>query len=152
MTLFTVIYIDSVYCHCQGGGHGEQPHLYEGTIQLVAEAPRSVSTPGRVGEGYRNTVDQGPWASSQFGTFSTASGFVFEGFVAGADLGVPTWAPASGGHIGFDVSVDVSFTTAAMTGSVGHRAGQYFFHVAPSPIGLPYADPRSFCTPILTSQ
>jgi|HubBroStandDraft_1064217.scaffolds.fasta_scaffold12031_6 hypothetical protein len=120
-----------------------------GAIQLVVAAPPSQTMPGTWGEGYRNAVDQGPWASTQFSTFPTPTGFVFEGFVVAADLGLATWALASAIQIGFDVAVDVSYTTAAMTGPQGHRVGQYFLHVGASPIGLPYSDPRSFCTPLL---
>lgn len=81
-----------------------------------------------------------------------------EGFRNAADLGLVTWPLSAGKRIGFDVVVDVSYTTAAMTGPQGHRVGQYFLHVAPAPagdaapIGTPFADPRSFCTPTLTSM
>jgi hypothetical protein len=129
----------------------QNPPNYDnpGTIQLVAAAPQNTSTPARVGEGYRNAVDQGPWASTQFGTFPTSTGFVFEAFIVGTDLGVTNWLLASGNHIGFDIAVDVSYPTASTTGPQGHREGQYFLHVGASPIGEPYADPRAFCVPTL---
>jgi hypothetical protein len=125
-----------------------------GTIQLVVAAPPDAMTTSRRAEGFRNAADEGPWASTQFGAFPSATGFVFEGFVAAADLGLPSWSLASAQRIGFDVGVDVSFPTASTTGPQGHRVGQYFLHVgAPvddaSPPGAPYSDPRSFCTPTL---
>ncbi len=125
-----------------------------GTIQLVVPAPVDSMTPSRRAEGYRDAVDQGPWTSTQFATFPSATGFVFEGFVAAADLGVPSWTLAAGDTVGLDLAVDVSFPTAAMTGPQGHRVGQYFFHVTTAPddaaaFGMPYGDPRSFCAPTL---
>jgi len=119
-----------------------------GAIELVAAAPPG-STPVTRGEGYRDSTDQGPWASTQFGAFPTATGFVFEGFVVAADLGLANWALASALQIGFDVAVDVSYSTASMTGDQGHRLGQYFFHVGTPPINPPFEDVRSFCTPLL---
>ena len=103
-------------------------------------------------------MDLGPWTSTQFGTFPKADGFVFEGFVAASDLGLSSWGLSSGGKVGFDVAVDVSFPTLCTTGLEGHRAGQYFFHVGTTPpdaadeagpIQPPYLDTRSFCTPTL---
>jgi hypothetical protein len=125
-----------------------------GTIQIVVTAPSSPSGPTQRAEEFRNAADEGPWASTQYGTFPTAAGFNFEGFVVAADLGLTTWSLSAGSTIGFDVAIDVSFTTASMTGAQGHRVGQYFFHVAPADagIGAPFADPRSFCTPTLSSM
>jgi hypothetical protein len=119
-----------------------------GAMQLVAAAP-SGSAEAIVGEGYRNGTDQGPWSPARFGTFLTPTGFVLEAFVVAGDLGLPAWAPASSRQVGFDVAVNVSYATASTTGSQGHRAGQYFFHVGAAGIGAPYADARSFCTPTL---
>jgi hypothetical protein len=125
-----------------------------GAIQLVVTAPPDATTPSQRGEGYRNAADEGPWASTQFGAYPTATGFVFEGFVVAADLGLSTWALGSGDPVGFDVAVDVSYATEAMTGAQGHRVGEYFFHVGTvstdgAATGPPYQDPRSFCTPTL---
>jgi hypothetical protein len=132
------------------------PPTYDdpGTIQLVVTAPPDAMTTGRRAEGFRNATDEGPWASTQFGAFPSATGFVFEGFVAAADLGLTSWSLASAQRIGFDIAIDVSYPTASMTGPQGHRVGQYFLHVgappddASTPV-LPYSDPRSFCTPTL---
>jgi hypothetical protein len=128
-----------------------------GAIQLVVAAPPDATTTGRRAEGFRNAADEGPWASTQFGTFPSSTGFVFEGFIVAADIGLASWMLAAGDTVGFDVSIDVSFTTAAMTGPQGHRVGQYFLHVE-APVGdaatitTPYQDPRAFCTPPLASQ
>ena len=51
--------------------------------------------------------------------------------------------------VGFDVGVDVSYTTPSMTGAQGHRVGQYFLNVGMPPIEPPFEDVRSFCTPVL---
>jgi hypothetical protein len=128
-----------------------------GTIQLVVPAPADAVTPSLRGEGFRNAADEGPWASTQFAAYPSATGFVFEGFVAAADLGLSTWRLAAGDTVGLDVAVDVSFPTAAMTGPQGHRVGQYFFHLTTASgdaaaFGLPYSDPRSFCAPTLAGQ
>src|SRR5579859_1936843 len=123
-----------------------------GAIQLVAAAPSS-ATPATFGEAYRDAVDQGPWAPSSgpagFATFTTPTGFVLEALVVARNLGLSSWSPASGGRIGFDVAVNVSYPSAPTTGAQGHRAGQYFFHVGSSSVGAPYADPRAFCVPTL---
>jgi hypothetical protein len=119
------------------------------------------AAPGRRAEVYRNEADLGAWTSSQFGTFPTATGFVFEGFFVAADLGLPSLALAAGGQVGFDFAVDVSFPDYCTTGLEGHRAGQYFMNVATTaadaaedaaPIGPPFADTRSFCTPTLAGM
>jgi hypothetical protein len=125
-----------------------------GALQLVVTAPVDAMTTSRRAEGFRNAADDGPWASTQFGAFPSPSGFVFEGFVAAADLALSSWSLASGQQVGFDVAIDVSFPTSAMTGPQGHRVGQYFLHVGTPPNdasapGAPYSDPRSFCTPTL---
>ncbi len=125
-----------------------------------ASAEASIDAPpmNRLAELYRNGMDLGPWTSTRFGTFPTPDGFVFEGFVGASDLGLPSWGLSSGGMVGFDVAVDVSFPTLCTTGLEGHRAGQYFFYVSTTPpdaaadagpIQPPYLDTRSFCTPTL---
>jgi hypothetical protein len=155
-----VFYGAGVELFLDDNGISTAPPAYDnpGCIQLVVTAPPDpapldASAIGQRAEGFRNAADEGPWASTQFGTFPTSYGFVFEGFVVAADLGLTTWSLASGGQVGFDVSVDVSYTTASMIGSQGHRVGQYFLHVPPAPDGgtivTPFQDPRSFCTPTL---
>jgi hypothetical protein len=138
-----------------------------GTIQLIVTAPSaspdaSATDAGAFSawraEGFRNAADQGPWASTQFAMFPSAGGFVFEGFVGARDLGLASWTLAAGQHVGLDVAVDVSYTSAATTGPQGHRVGQYFLHIAPPPpdggppIGWPFQDPRAFCAPLLGSM
>ena len=161
-----VFYGAGVEIFVDDDGTDMSPPSYDnpGAIQLIVTAPPNpmvapdAMPTGVRAEGFRNAADQGPWASTQFGSFSTPTGFVFEGFVAAPDLGLAAWPLAAGQQIGFDVSVDVSYATAATTGPQGHRVGQYFLHVAPAPvgdaapIGTPFADPRSFCTPMLTSM
>jgi hypothetical protein len=144
------IFVDS------SGVYPDAPAVNDpGGIQIIVEAPPNATTVGQRADCYRDSVDEGPWASMQYGTFPTATGFNFEGFVVAADLGLATWTPQAGQTIGLDVAVDVSYPTASMTGSQGYRVGQYFFHVAPPPadggtaIGEPFADPRAWCTPTL---
>ena len=127
-----------------------------------ADGPAEAATvTGQRAEIYRNEGAVGPWTSSQFGTFPTPTGFVFEGFFVAADLGLPDWSLSAGAHVGFDLAVDVSFPDVCTIGGEGHRAGQYFLNVAVTPddagseagpIGPPFADTRSFCTPTLASQ
>jgi hypothetical protein len=138
------LYVDSTGLYPNAPSYNDP-----GTIQLAVEAPSGATESTRIGEGYRNATEQGPWSSTQFATFSTPSGFNFEGFVAAADLGLSSLTLASGDTVGFDIAVDVSFTTASMTGADGHRVGQYFLHVGSAP---PYSDPRSFCAPTLTTE
>jgi hypothetical protein len=138
------IYVDS-----DGSFAGGATYDNPGAIQLVAAAPQSGSTTARVGEGYRNAAAQGAWAGTQFEAFITSGGFILEAFITAADLGLSSWSLSSGNHIGFDIAVDVSFTTTSTTGPQGHREGQYYLHVGGSSVGAPYADPRSFCTPAL---
>jgi hypothetical protein len=144
-------------------GVSANPPAYDdpGAIQFVVAAPGAVisdaGATGQRAEGFRNAADEGPWASRQFGTFATPTGFVFEAFVAAADLGLASWSLAAGGKVGLDLSTDASFTTASTTGPQGHRVGQYFLSVE-APAGdasaptTPYADPRAFCTPTLTPR
>jgi hypothetical protein len=120
-----------------------------GAIQLVAAAPPTGATRAVVGEGYRNAVDQGAWSPAEFATFPTSTGFVLEAFVVAGNLGLSSWALASGGSIGFDVAVNVSYPDASTTGGQGHREGQYYLHVGATGMGAPFADPRSFCVPTL---
>ena len=123
----------------QGGAMYDNP----GAMQFIAEAP--TSSPTKIADGYRNAVLQGAW-TSQYGTFKTPTGFVLEAFVVASDLGLSTWTLSSGGKIGFDISVDVSFTDTTTMSMQGHRNGQYFLYVGTGPI---YNDPRSFCVPQL---
>jgi hypothetical protein len=133
----------------------------DAATEASTEASTDASAAGQRAEKWRSGINQGPWTSTQFGTFATPGGFVFEGFIVAADLGLPSWSLAAGSKVGFDVAVDVSFPTACMTGVEGHRAGQYFLNVSMSPpdagddaapIGPPFVDVRSFCTPTLTSM
>jgi hypothetical protein len=152
-----VFYGAGVELFVDDDGAYASPPAYDkpGTIQLIATAPSSATMPSERAEGFRNAADQGPWTSTAFAAYPTATGFALEGVVAAADLGLATWTPSAGQKIGFDVAIDVSYSTASMTGPQGHRVGQYFLHVAgppvgdAAPIGAPFADPRSFCTPTL---
>jgi hypothetical protein len=115
-----------------------------GAMQFIAEAPGATS-PTQIGDGYRNAVLQNSW-TSQYGTYKTPTGFVLEAFVVGSDLGLTSWTLASGGKIGFDISVDVSFTDTTTMSTQGHRNGQYFLFVGGGQI---YNDPQSMCVPQL---
>ncbi len=127
----------------------------------TADAPVEAGWTGPRAQIYRNETSLGPWTSSRFGTFPKATGFAFEGFFAAADLGLTTWTLTAGASVGFDVGIDVSFPDVCTIGVEGHRAGQYFFYepmnpadAGPdaSPIGPPFADSRSFCTPTLSAM
>jgi hypothetical protein len=123
-----------------GGTNYDNP----GALQMIAEAP-GASSPTKIADGYRNAVLQGAW-TTQYGTYKTATGFVLEAFVVGSDLGLASWSLASNGKIGFDISVDVSFTDTTTMSAQGHRNGQYFLFVGGGQI---YNDPRSMCVPQL---
>ncbi|MGH7439062.1 MAG: hypothetical protein ACRENE_25515, partial [Polyangiaceae bacterium] len=141
------------------GGEASVDADVDALPDVVADAPAEASWNGPRGAIYRNEGLLGPWMSTQFGTFPTSTGFVFEGFISAADLGLSSWTLAAGSTIGFDVAVDVSFPDYCTIGLEGHRAGQYFLHIGTNdadadaaPIGAPYADSRSFCTPTLSSM
>src|SRR5689334_12489162 len=49
-----------------------------------------------------------PWEGD---SFPTPDGYVFEAVVSAADLGLASWALATGEHVGFDIGLNVSAAT-----------------------------------------
>jgi len=125
--------------------------LYDdaGTEQLVTEAPDSGASTSTTGEVWRNAAYVGPWTSTKFELYGTPTGYVLEAFIVASDLNLTTWSLASGGMVGFNVAVNVTFASPTTTGNDGHRLGQFFMYIAPPPDGPPFDDVRSFCTPVL---
>ena len=94
----------------------------------------------------------------QFGTFPTPTGFVFEGFFVAADLGLPELVAVGGRARGLRPRRRRLVPGRLHNRGEGHRAGQYFLNVNDTPddagseagpIGPPFLDTRSFCTPTL---
>jgi hypothetical protein len=112
----------------------------------VIGAPPDAQSSVASGEVWNNTPVDTVWTSTQFRAYGTPDGYVVEAFVTGPDLGLATLALASGGQVGMDLSVDVSYPTA------GNRVGQYFLNVASPDAGggIPPFDPRAFCVPVLS--
>jgi hypothetical protein len=97
----------------------------------------------------------GPWTSTLFRAFSRPGGYTVEAVVVASDLGLASWSLA--GHVGFDLSVDVSAPDGTFVGDPGpcnprRRVGIFHLRVTGSqscPDGGPYCDVRAFCNPAL---
>jgi hypothetical protein len=149
---------DAVELFADSDGQYAAPPAYDipGTAQFVIGAPPDAQSSVATGEIWTNTPVDTVWTSTQFRAYGTADGYVVEAFVTGPDLGLATLALASGGHVGTDLSVDVSYPSdqgpdAGATGA-GNRVGQYFLNVASPDAGggIPPFDPRAFCVPVLS--
>lgn len=120
-----------------------------GTMQIIVAAPASEAAPDPHAERFLSGATQGPWTSSAYHVTWLADGYAVEAFVAAADLGLPTWSPAT--VLGFDIVIDVSGPAASPDLRCGRQLGQYFLRVSaatPSACGgEPWCDARAFCTP-----
>ena len=148
---------DALEIYVDGDGAYAAPPAYDdpGTRQLVAGAPASATSTSAVGKVYASghpTVE-GPWTSTRFRSFGRSDGYVVEAFIGAADLGLASLSLASGGKVGVDLSVDVSYPTdqGADAAGFGNRVGQYFLRLGSVNGGnvLPPFDVRAFCTPSL---
>lgn len=129
-----------------------------GTMQLLAAAPpRDVSQPRAPDVRFhtRSEADLGAWSAARHGTWARDGGYVLEGFVTAADLGLPAWSLAPDARVGLDVAIDVSVPAADQMSQAdcGFRAGQYFLRTASEPCTVedcrPYKNVAAFCTPVL---
>ncbi len=149
---------DAVELFADSDGQYAAPPAYDtpGTAQFVIGAPPDAQSSVASGEVWTNTPVDTVWTSTQFRAYGTADGYAVEAFITGPDLGLATLSLASGGQVGMDLSVDVSYPAdqgpdAGATGA-GNRLGQYFLDVASPDAGggLPPFDPRAFCVPVLS--
>lgn len=122
-----------------------------GTIQLVAAAPASLAAPNTHAELFVSGASRGAWLSTQHQLVWLEDGYVLEAFIAAADLGLESWAPATA--IGIDVVIDVAGPAGDPDLRCGLQLGQYFWRIStltPSGCdGEPWCDTRALCTPSL---
>lgn len=145
---------DAVELYVDSDAMYRAPPEYDdpGSRQFVVVAPANDTTPSTRGVVYRYPLMVGPWASTRFGAYPRAGGYTVEAIIGPTDLGMPTagWTPAAGQRLGFDLAVNVGGPRGKAWCSA--RLGQYFLHLAPSPVrcdGRPYCDVLAFCTPQL---
>jgi hypothetical protein len=122
-----------------------------GTMQFVVAAPASLAAPNTHAELFTSGVWQDTWLSTQYQLVWLEDGYVLEALIAAADLGLPSWAPATA--IGIDVVIDVAGAAGSPDLRCGLQLGQYFWRVsALTPSGCdgePWCDTRALCTPQL---
>ena len=138
---------DGVDIYVDSDGTYAAPPAYDnpGTRELVVGAPGRA--PARTGV-WSNGAYGSEWTSAKLVVQASPRGYVVEAFVTAADLGLSSWALGVGAHVGFDLSIDVSYPDPTTTGAFGHRLGQYFLKGSlPSP--LPDVDVTAFCNPVL---
>jgi hypothetical protein len=150
---------DAVEIYADSDGTYAAPPAYDnpGTRQFTVAAPASPqSSIARAQIWYTGSVSGAAWTSMQFRAFGAPDGYVVEAFVTGPDLGLPPLALAAGGHVGLDLSIDVSYPTdrGPDAGGFGNRFGQYYLRVATpdAGAGIPPFDVRAFCTPALAAM
>jgi hypothetical protein len=142
---------DALEIYFDADGVFAAPPAYDdpGTRRVVIGAPRPGEPTAARGELWTGaTLVQAPWSSSSFQARTESFGYEVEAFVTASDLGLPSLALAPGGKIGWDLAVDVSLPTDAMTGAHGHRLGRYYLHVGKQG-EVPDANVGAFCTPVL---
>ena len=149
---------DSLEIYVDADGSYPTTPMYDdpGTAQLIASAPENANDALARGERWVNAALKGAWAGSSYRAFPRAGGYVLEGFVVAADLGLTSWSLAAGGHVGIDLSINLSISTDPAVppemADCGRRMGQYFMHV---PAGctdgtcLPFGNVTGYCNPML---
>jgi hypothetical protein len=147
---------DSVELYVDDDGTFAAPTAYDepGSRQLQVTAPVDGTTASTRGELVvpTNSGPREPWTAPRFGAFPTPDGYVVEAFVTGAELGLPTWTLTSGGHIGMDLGINVSYDDPTfIEPSQGHRLGQFFVNLASSGNPGPFANAGAFCLPTLST-
>jgi hypothetical protein len=147
---------DGVELYVDDNGMYAAPPAYDspGSIQIIVAAPEDGSTPSTRSTRFANAVDHGVWASSRFGAFPTADGYVLEGFVEASALELTSWSLTSGAQVGVDLSINVSALDEEFDAGIqidGRRLGQYFLHVgaADACAGRPFCTTLGFCNPSL---
>lgn len=149
---------DAVEIYVDSDGSYAAPPAYDdpGTRQFTIAVPAGAQESVARAEVWFNNGSSTPWASTEFRAYALPDGYVVEAFVSGADLGLATLALVAGGHVGMDLSIDVSFPTdqGPDAGGFGNRLGQYFLRVAAPDAGegIPPFDPRAFCKPALAAR
>lgn len=144
---------DSVEIYLDSDGSFPLAPTYDqpGAFQFVIAAPADDVTPTMRATLYANAVDHGAWGSSRFGTFPRPTGYVMEAWFSAADLGLSTWTLMQTGHIGFNISINVSapLLDLGVVTTQGTRLGQYFLFKGGAFCGSPFCSCDAFCTPEL---
>jgi hypothetical protein len=145
------VYVDS------DGLYPDAPNYDDpGTIQLIAAAPSGASQPvSRDGERYRDGELASPpsWNNTEHGTYFTDSGYVFEAFVTAEDQDLSSFSLAPGDHIGFDIAINVTLTSAGQAPDCDVHYGQYFLTIAQRGCSTmscqPHDNSAALCSPML---
>lgn len=146
---------DGVELYADDDGTYSATPLYDdpGSVQIITSAPSDDTSSAASGQRFRDTVDLGLWTSRDFRAFPTFDGYVLEALLTAADLDLTEWSLRSGGHVGFNVSINVSGLDEQVgtdAGLQGNRLGQYFLRVAGEACsGRPYCSSAAFCNPLL---
>ncbi|MFL5304278.1 MAG: hypothetical protein ACJ8F1_03655 [Polyangia bacterium] len=127
-----------------------------GTMQLVIAAPADGVTTVHRGQRFvfsgasTDSTDLGPWSSGNFVAVPTATGYAVEALVTATDLDVDAWAPASGGKMGWDVSLNIGGPESPGTDACTTRSQQLHFRLAAAgACTAPYCNASALCTPTL---
>ena len=126
-----------------------------GTVQFIARAPDSDTAPRTDGgEYFARRMYGGVWQAG-YGAFPYAGGYTVEAFIDAAALGLASWTPAAGSHVGIDISINLSRADGAVIPigecSQNRRLGQFFLRIDDTLLGeyaagAPYYWPTAFCT------
>jgi hypothetical protein len=140
---------DAVELFADNDGTFRNPPLYDnpGTIQVIAEAPQTVTT-AVDGYMYRNQQLLSRW-SGQFIVLRTGDGFDAEAFLVASDLGLPSWGLTQGANVGLDVSVDLGDPSNQT--AICPNLGQFTIQVLATDAGCGQAacNVAEFCRPRL---
>lgn len=123
-----------------------------GTRQFIVAAPASdheVGRRGLIADSSQTPSLQMEWsATSRFGAFPRPGGYSVEAFIVADDLGLASWSPAAGAHVGLNVGVNF-FQSDLPTAC---PQAQYVLRGCPSDAGntgcrRPFQNVETFCQP-----
>jgi hypothetical protein len=105
-------------------------------------------------ERYRDGVLLTPaWNATNHAAYLTATGYVLEAFVTAVDQDLASFSLRSGGHIGFDIAINVTFTSPGQQPDCNAHYGQYYLRIAQRACSdtmcQPHENSSALCSPIL---